>query len=181
MRKSTKGTVAASVAALLLIGSWGTHASWSADGSVGGDAIKSGKLSLSNPSCGDWQITIKNLVTGVESLRDFVPATDLLSPGDLLSRTCTFTVSAAGVNLKAQLSASAPTYTNSNGLADALDASVEFVQGGVSSGSTATVVDGQVVTANVEVTLPDTGPGLDNLSQDLATTLNAITITASQV
>lgn len=174
MRKSSKGMIAASAAALLLIGSWGTHASWSSDTTVGGKDINTGHLDLVNAQCGAWKLDVAGL------LRDFDPIADLLAPGDLLSRTCTFEVSAAGVNLKAQVSASTPQFTGNDVLSDALDVDVDFVRNGSSIGNVASISDGQTITVNVQVAFTDTGV-VDNLTQSLSTHLDDIVVTASQV
>lgn len=170
MKKSTKGTLAASAAAVLLLGGFGTHAAWSDGKAVGGTDIKTGHLALINANCGAWKI-------GTGTLTTFDPTT-LLVPGDLLTRVCTFEVDVAGA-VNAKLSVSAPTILDGSGnVVSAVTPTATFkdVTGG---GSTAIstgdgLSDGEIIQATVTVNVPSSAP------QDLAGHLNDITVTATQ-
>lgn len=185
MRKSTKGAVAASLAAMLLIGAWGTQASWTATGQTPSATADTGQLALTG-DCGDgWLLALD--VGGTEPLK--LNPDILLSPGDLLTLKCTFTVSALGTNLKVKLDTSAPDFSGADEatLADALDITASYV---LDDGTTATnlgdtvadatVSDGDILKADIQVVLDGDG-SLANATQKLIGTLDAITVTASQV
>lgn len=171
MKKSTKGTLAASAAAVLLLGGFGTHAAWSDGTTVGGTDINTGHLALINASCGAWKI-------GTGTLTDFNVST-LLVPGDVLTRVCTFEVDVAGA-VNAKLSVSAPTVLDHSGnLVSAVTPTATFEDVSdpanvvpVSSGDTLT--DGESVEATITVNVPSSAP------QDLVGHLNDITVTATQ-
>ena len=102
MKKSTKGAIAGATAALLLMGGLGTNAAWQSEGTVGGSGISTGVLRL-DPNCGSWKFGILNgeviqnpLDVAHNAVKDL-----LLIPGDILTRTCTFTVHVEGTHLTA--------------------------------------------------------------------------------
>lgn len=82
MQKRTKAGIAAGGAALLLLGGLGTTAVWSDSASGSFTTISTGDLSISDGSTVAWD-----------------QDTDLLVPGDVLTGTQTFTVTAHGDNL----------------------------------------------------------------------------------
>ena len=170
MKKSTKGGLAAAAAVLLLIGGMGTRASWSDNGVVPGTAMNAGHLKLVNADCDGWLIS-GNLLA---------PATIKIAPGNVLTQVCTFEVDALGVDLKANLSVTAPTFQTTNGLTTALQTSATFEDGdGDDIVPDDTVLnDGDVITATLTVTLPST---VGNAVQDLTATLQDVTVTATQV
>ncbi|MCL2542199.1 MAG: alternate-type signal peptide domain-containing protein [Nocardioidaceae bacterium] len=95
MKKTTKGAIAASGAAVLLMGGAGTLAYWTGSQTVAGTSITSGELKLGAPSCGGW------VYDGTStSVTNFVP-------GDVVSETCTFGITAIGDNLSAKVTAPA--------------------------------------------------------------------------
>jgi alternate signal-mediated exported protein len=171
VKKSTKGAVAASAAALLLLGGAGTQAGWTGDADAAGTAINAGHLELVGSDC----LTTDWLLGAVP----FDPATMKIVPGTLLTKKCTFTINIAGAGLTATLGTSAPTWSNANDLAATLDVGSSFaVDGGGPAISTVTEADnGTVVEATLTVELP---ADADNSVQTLTTALNDIAITASQ-
>lgn len=171
MKKSTKGALAGSAAALLLMGGMGTHASWSDGDSVPGTALSAGHLDLVRTNCAGWVINGSALN----------PASVKIAPGAVLTQVCTFEVDAVGASLKATLSVSAPSYTggSSSILTDALTTSATY-QNNVTNApiaSTTQLSDGDVIKATISVTLPSTA---DGSVQDLSATLDSTTVTASQ-
>jgi alternate signal-mediated exported protein len=79
LNSTTKGSLAAVVAALLLTGGAGTLAYWNDTENVPGGPISSGQLDLGTPACGaGW------VLDGGATL-----TTQLIVPGDTLTKTCT--------------------------------------------------------------------------------------------
>lgn len=97
MKKSTKGALAAGAAAVLLMGGAGTLAYWTDTGTVGGTSISTGNLSLENDNCGGW--ILDKGVSGKEAAY----GSQLLVPGDSLTRVCSFQIAASGAHLEATL------------------------------------------------------------------------------
>ncbi|KQY59139.1 hypothetical protein ASD11_05985 [Aeromicrobium sp. Root495] len=97
MKKSTKGALAAGGAAVLLMGGVGTLAYWSDSATITGTSISSGKLSITDDTCGSW--ILDKGVVGKEATY----GTQLLVPGDSLTKVCTYKVNAAGAHLSATL------------------------------------------------------------------------------
>lgn len=177
MRKSTKGAVAASAAAILLIGGWGTHATWSSGEAIGGGAVNTGYLELTG-GCHGWLIGVDLSQTNPV----YVNLDDLkLAPGNVLTQVCDFTVNAAGINVKAKLSATAPGMTGGDAadLAGNLQLTSNFTDGaGQAIGGTTELNDGDKIQATLTVELLS---GVGNELQNLSTTLDQITVTATQV
>lgn len=100
MNKTAKGALAATSAAVLLMGGAGTLAFWSDDATVNGGAINSGYLTIDPTSVGNattpcdpvWKHT-----NGSKSGQDVTTVV----PGDVITKSCTFTVTAKGDNLTA--------------------------------------------------------------------------------
>ncbi len=175
MKKSTKGAFAAGAAAVILLGGAGTLAFWTADTDVDGGEINSGQLLLSEPDCGDWTLDADEAVAGAV----FVPGTTQVVPGDVITRTCTFVITAEGEHLRATLGVSDPDFAPANDLADDLTVDADFTIGGNPIPAEITNdYDQNIVTSVVTVTF-DSASG--NESQDLSTVLDDITITATQV
>jgi alternate signal-mediated exported protein len=176
MRKSTKGAVAASAAAMLLIGAWGTQASWSDDQVLPSTAIGTGHLNLTG-SCDDWLIKVD---LADPELVAFDPDLMKLAPGDLLQLSCEFTVDALGVNVSAKLSASTPQLSGDDalGIVHALEIGQTYTkEDGSTIGTTTVLNDGDVIDALLTVSVPATITD----AQDLTAVLDAITVTATQV
>jgi alternate signal-mediated exported protein len=170
VKKSTKGAVAASAAALLLLGGMGTQAGWTDQAADGGGTMASGYLRL-DATCDGW------LLDGV-AVRDL--SNVRLIPGSDLMQVCRFTVDMLGTSLSAELDVSQPQFTARNGLTSALQVNAEFRdgEGDVVSGPVASITDGEVYTATLTVALPDDAPAT---AQDLTAVLGDITVTARQV
>ena len=99
MRKSTKGALAAATAALLLVGGASSLAYWSDSGTAPGISVTAGQLDLSTPDCGSGWV-----FDGGEATADAPYTNQALVPGDVLTQTCTATITATGEHMRATLS-----------------------------------------------------------------------------
>lgn len=181
MNKATKGAIAAAAAAVLLLGGAGSLAYWTASGTVAGGTITAGDLALSAPSCGSgWTYDAGEEVPGAT----FTPGTSLLVPGDVISETCTTTLTATGEHMRGTIAVSTPDaitpYVVSvgavTGATPALGTGNEFTEAN----------DGNTLSITITVTFPDNGdPGGDttgdNQYQQASAALSSITLTATQV
>lgn len=105
MRNSIKAALAATAGGGLLLGGAGSLAFWTDATEVQPDTtLTSGTLDLGAPTCGDWTLDGGFVYT---------PASDEIVPGDTLTRTCQFQITAIGEHLTANLTANAPTMTDS--------------------------------------------------------------------
>lgn len=179
MKKSTKGAVAAAAAAVLLLGGAGSLAYWSSGASVDGGSITSGTLALSAGTCGaNWTYA---------SGPDAGSPVTLVVPGDSVTKSCTYTISATGDHLTATVSAPAAlTYTPSQtGTTLNLTAAATYDVDGtalVDGGTITSAEDGDTLTAKFVVTMPygDATTINDNDTQGLTATLDALTVTLTQ-
>ncbi|MCW2797319.1 alternate-type signal peptide domain-containing protein [Nocardioides sp.] len=168
MQKSIKGALAAGVGGVLLLGGAGTLAYWTDTGTVSGSDITAGHLRLVSPSCAGWKMDGGAAFT-----------TQLVVPGDVLTQVCTYEVDAAGEHITASFDVSTPTWDATNALTSQLALSATYKIGAATPSSfPAAVVDGDIITATVTATF--TGGTATNASEDLAATLEDITITATQ-
>lgn len=180
MKKTTKGAFAAGAAGVLLLGGAGTLAYWSDSETIGGGEIDSGELSLSQETgqtCTDWTL---DAVGGGTA---YTPGTTLVVPGDVITRTCTYTVNSTGQHLAADLTMESPTITAVTGtqLDDQLDIDATYTLG------VATVLDGHDVTssddgkvlvATIKVTFDSLTAGLT--AQQQTASLDDISVTLTQ-
>lgn len=98
MHKSTKGAIASAAAAVLLLGGGTSLAYWTATADVDGGAITAGELKLTAGSCdANWVYAAGNANAGA--------TVALWVPGDVVTKSCTYTVTATGDNLMATLDA----------------------------------------------------------------------------
>jgi alternate signal-mediated exported protein len=178
MKHVTKGIVAAGLGATLLVGGAGTMAVWTEGISVGGGAINAGHMNLvtdaTNTGCGAWTLDTQ------ESVPTTYSAGNPIVPGDVLSRTCNYTIQAVGNHLRATVATSAVNFSGtSTDFAGKLTASVSALK---VNGATATSFtddnNGQTLSATVSVVF-DSSAG--NATEDMTTVLDAITVTATQV
>jgi alternate signal-mediated exported protein len=173
MNKTGKGALAVSAAGVLLLGGAGSLAFWNSTQTVSGTDIATGHLKLTSPSCGSgW------LLDG-----GAVYTTQLLVPGDTLTKICTFTVQTSGAHLTADLDTSDPAMSGDQALLDELHATATYKQNGSAIGSSdVAVANNDVIQATITVAWPY-GAGVDNDSNvlsGLSATLDTITVTATQ-
>jgi alternate signal-mediated exported protein len=182
MKKSTKGALAAAAAGTLLLGGAGSLAFWNDATNVSGTSITSGHLKLTNSTCAtaDWILD-----EGAGAPHEATYSTQLLVPGDKLTKTCTIDVDAAGDHLAATFSAD-DTSTNpaSNALLDELnvDATYAVNAGAPGDGQSAVAIaDGDTITVKLSVSWPyGTLDNDSNVSTGLTAALNDISVTATQ-
>jgi alternate signal-mediated exported protein len=182
MHKNTKAALAATTAAVLLLGGAGTLASWNDSETIGGGAIASGSLSLTQESgqtCTAWAL---DAAGGGGA---FVPGTTLVVPGDVITRTCTYTVNATGEHLAATVDLATPSFGETNELVSALQPTATYTRdpgtGAVALADGAQITDdndGDVLTAAVSVTFDAATSG--TTAQEMTATLDALTVTLTQ-
>src|SRR3712207_6060316 len=90
VKKAVKGVLGVAVGAVLLAGGSGTLANWSASRPITGGAINSGHLAIvtdaTNTGCAAWKLD-----TGEAPPQTYTVG-DPVVPGDVLTRSCAFTV-----------------------------------------------------------------------------------------
>jgi alternate signal-mediated exported protein len=178
MRRSTKGALAASAAAALLLGGAGSLAYWNSTQTISGGDIVSGTLTLTQEglqSCTDWTL---DAVGGATA---YTPGTTLVVPGDVITKTCDYTVNASGEHLAASLTMDATSVTGDAELAGALTASATYTLDGspVSSGQAITSLDdGAVVQATISVTFESATSGV--VAQGMTAHLDDIVVGLQQ-
>jgi len=178
MNKATKGALAAGLGVAMLAGGAGTLAYWTHDETVTGGNINSGHLNLvtdaTNAGCGAWKLD-----TGEAPATTYVDG-DKLVPGDVLTKDCAFTIQAVGNHLRATVGVSTPNFSGTD--TDFLGNLTATVGALKVNGTTVTAItdtdDGKALTASVTVTFDSAA---DNTTEDLATVLDDLTLTASQV
>lgn len=175
MQKSTKGALAAVAAAVLLLGGGGSLAYWSSTQDVVGGDINSGHLALNtdatNAGCGAWTLDSGENPPGTYAVGD------PLVPGDVLTKSCAYTIDASGNHLRATIGATAPDISGALASALTIDAAGLEVNGTPATEFT-DANNGESLSFSVTVTF---NAASDNTTQDLAAVLNDITITATQV
>lgn len=151
MRKSTKGAVAAAAAGALLLGGAGSLAYWNSEQTIGGGSIASGTLTLTQEAgqvCSDWTLDAAGATA-------YMPGTTLVVPGDVITKTCDYTVTASGAHLAASLTMDATSITGDVDLAAALTPAATYTLGAspVTTGQSITSADdGAVLHAVISVT-----------------------------
>src|SRR5262245_47111138 len=89
MERLTKAAIATGGAAVLLLGTAGTLAFWTADGSATGTAISAGSLTVADGTCAAWTFAASD---------GGGPVTAIV-PGDTVQSECTLTVGGTGEHL----------------------------------------------------------------------------------
>ena len=186
MNKSTKSLVAAGAAAVLLTGGAGSLAYWTSNSTVAGGSVQAGKLALSAASCtpaSGWVYASSSKVNAGAAVTKIVP-------GDVVSKTCTFTITAEGDNLKANLTTPANVTIGSatpSGTSMSATVSAAYTVAGAAAPSVVTSADnGKTVTATITATIPfgtdETGNPKVNANdmQNVTATLNDITVSLVQ-
>jgi alternate signal-mediated exported protein len=176
MKNEVKGAVAAGAGVLLLLGGGGTFAVWTDSQTISGGAINAGHMNLvtdtTNTGCGPWQLDAG------ESVPTTYTVGNPLVPGDVLSRQCRFTIQAVGNHLRAGLGITAANFAGGD-FGGKLVADVSDIKVGGTAATTFTDDNnGQTLAANVTVTFNSNS---GNVTQNLATTLSTLTLTATQV
>lgn len=146
MNKTTKGALAASAAAVLLLGGAGSLAYWTDAETITGGDVTAGMLSLDTPSCDDnWKYAAGKAGAGNNVVR-FVP-------GDVITKSCTFLVRGAGDNLKATLTTPS-TYSIGAGDVTANVDATYSIAGAAVPATITSANNGDTVTATITVAFP---------------------------
>jgi alternate signal-mediated exported protein len=186
MNKLTKGAIATAAGVILLMGGAGTLAAWNSSANAGAaQTITAGQLSFSNPGTGVWK-------SGSTTIN---PSTFKAVPGDTLTYTQTFTLTASGDNLLFTLAATpgAIAATSSSNTADvalagALQKSASFTvangTGSIAGSTTAgtykvTSAGTSTVTITMTVQFPY-GTAGDNTTQTGSVSFGAGAVTVAQ-
>ncbi|GAA3542093.1 alternate-type signal peptide domain-containing protein [Nocardioides daeguensis] len=172
MNKTAKGALAAGAAAVLLMGGAGTLAFWTDTATVEGTDIASGHLKLDASSC-----TTASWLLDDDSVYD---GSQLLIPGDTLTKNCNVVVDIAGEHLdQIDLDVTVPTdVTGDQDLIDELSATATV--GGGTADNVA-VTDGQPLAVAITVTWPYGIEDNDsNVAAGLTAALGDITVVATQ-
>lgn len=189
MKKATKGALAAAAAGTMLVGGYGSLATWTSQKTIDGGTIKAGQLSLSAPACTagvgghDWQY-------GPSDPYDFA---DEIVPGDSISKVCRVTLTGSGENLAAELVVAGADVADDEDTTFDTDltasatfavdggapttGSVDFTSADFASDSTKDVL------VTITVTFPSTvgdAPQAGDRDQTAQALLNDLTITANQ-
>jgi alternate signal-mediated exported protein len=180
MNRSTKGALAASAAGAVLLGGAGSLAYWNNNDTIGGAAIASGTLTLTQEgpqTCSDWTLDAAGGAT------TYNPGVTLVVPGDVITRTCDYTVTASGEHLSATLGITPPVYQAGHDadLQGALTLGATYTLNGssVSDGQAVTSADtGHALHAVITVTFKDTTSGV--VAQGMSTVLDDITVGLTQ-
>ncbi len=183
MKKSSKGAVAAAAAGVLLLGGAGSLAFWSATDTVNGVSVAAGELKLSAATCTGWKFDGSEVTAN----KAYVPATDKIVPGDVLTQSCDYTITAKGEHLRATLLASqgaAPSdltpylTTPFPTLKYKTPGPNSTAVAGDNVGDITESADGSVITAEIKLTFDGSAP---NASQTLTGGVDNFTLTFTQV
>lgn len=179
MHTNTKAAFAATTAAVLLLGGAGTLASWNDSETIDGAGISSGSLSLTQEAgqtCSAWTL---------DGGDPFVAETTLVVPGDVITRTCDYTVNATGDHLGASVGLAIPSFSETNALATALSATATYTRddgtGPVALADDEVITDANdqdVLSAVVQVTFSSATSG--TTAQEMTATLEALTVSLTQ-
>jgi alternate signal-mediated exported protein len=177
MNKTTKGAVAAVAGGLLLLGGAGSLAYWNDSATVAGGTIASGKLTLTDTTAGTcaaapWVLDSAESPSGAA----FDPATDMIVPGDVLTKNCTYTIGAKGTHLRATLATTGG--AASGALAPALTTAGTFTVGGSTVTEVTSANDGATLSAQIKVTFK---PASDNTTQLQSASLSSFVVSLTQV
>ncbi|MFV0259538.1 MAG: alternate-type signal peptide domain-containing protein [Acidimicrobiales bacterium] len=185
MKKTTKGAIASAVAAMLLLGGGTSLAYWTATENINGGTVTSGELALSTATCdADWVYAAGQAGAGT--------AVTLWVPGDVITKSCTSTVTATGDHLLATLSTPATvTLDPGSPTTAAATVAVAYQLGGAAIVDQDATLAGTQITdsatdrvlkATFTVTFPfgDATTVNANDTQAWAAALNALTVSLTQ-
>lgn len=172
MRTSIKAALAATAGGGLLLGGAGSLAYWQDVETDTGDTVTSGVLDVAAPDCGPgWED---------ETGADVSFASYLVVPGEVFTQQCTFTLSATGDNLSADLDLVAPDVLTGTLAGELLFTATYTWDGGapvaLDDATVATITDvndGDTLVVDMEIELPF-GVAVDNGSNNGAEYGNAL-------
>lgn len=176
MKKTTKGALAAGSAAVLLMGGAGTLAYWSANTSVAGVAVTAGELKIVDDQCANasWKFDSGESVAN----KTYDPLTDLIVPGDTLTKICSFEIQATGEHLRATVDLTNPALSGDLASALTLDDSFQVDGVDLTENEITEANDGDVVDVEISVTF---NAGSLNPTQTLTGALSQFAIQIDQI
>ena len=173
MNKTAKGALAAAAAGALLLGGAGSLAYWTGTQDVPGGTFTGGYLRINDVDCATAAWTIDG---------GAAYTSQRIVPGDVLTKTCDFTIDGVGDHMTVSLDTATPGWSSSNALTDDLAVAASFM--GLTSGALsdpAVVAKDETVTATITVTFDPTSGNETNVpTAGLAAALDSVTITATQ-
>lgn len=181
MNKLVKGSIAAAAGIALLMGGAGTLAFWNDAETITGGTIVAGNLDIAPASPAVATDGWKNGSTAISNISAF-----RIVPGDTLTYTKTFTVTAVGNNLTATAGLGALAITGSTAsaadtaLAGRLTKSAAFTVGGVSTTTVNASAGTQTVVVTATITFPNGTTAQDNPAKLGSVSLAAFDITLTQ-
>lgn len=178
MNKLTKAAIAGAAGIALLLGGAGSLAYWNDSASLAGASINAGTLVIEANGDGAWSDT-----DGViADIADF-----LAVPGDKLTYTAAFNITATGDNLSAKVALDGGSIVPAdnendadNALAALLGKSVVIKVNDVTTFNVAPAVGPQTVEVSVTITWPLGGDGVGNDAMNGKVNLNGMTVTLTQ-
>jgi alternate signal-mediated exported protein len=176
MNKLTKAAIAGAAGIALLLGGAGSLAYWNDSADLAGASITAGHLIIEANDDGAWE--------DADGAIDI--ATFRAVPGDVLSYSATFDVTAIGDNLSATVAltgdsiVAASTDAKDVALAALLQESVVYDVDGTATSTVTADAGTQTVTVTVTITWPAGAAGVGNAAMDGAVTLAGMTITLTQ-
>lgn len=184
MNKTTKGSLAAGAAAVLLLGGAGSLAYWTDSATVNGGSVNSGFLTLDDGDCDDSWVYAAGSASPGATVVNFVP-------GDIVTKQCTFVIGAEGDNLAATPAIPASVTITPTPAAPSFTATVGAtytLAGAAYSASTPITEDddGDALVATILVTIPfgtnEAGVPLVNANdtQNITAALADLTVTLTQ-
>jgi len=176
MKKSTKGAIAAAGASVLLLGGAGTLAFWTDTESTPGATINTGHLDLTDLDCGTgWTLDGGTAYT-----------TQLLVPGDSLTKTCTAALDIAGTHFtQADFAVTVPSDLTGNAalLAELSAPDIDVTVNGTpqASATNVAVADGDAVAVAITIEWPFGVEDNDaNVVGGVSATLDQVAIKVTQ-
>ena len=181
MNKLIKGAIAAAVGIALLMGGASTLAFWNDSANISGGSISAGTLKIdvpgTVPATDGW-------ASGATAIADI--STFRIVPGDSITYTKTFTVTATGDNLSATAALTGGAITAASAgaadtaLASYLTKTATFTVDGVTTSTVNAAAGTQTVVVTTTLTFPNGTSANDNLAKLGAVNLAAFTITLTQ-
>lgn len=187
MNKTTKGAFAASAAAVLLLGGAGSLAYWSDDATVNGGQINSGYLTIDPIAVSPNTTPCDTVWKHTNGPKAGTTVVNVV-PGDVITKSCTFKVTAQGDNLSATPTVPATlTYTAASKVGAAapttlqLPVTAAYTLGTAGFDSTMKVTeadDTKTLTAKISVAFPYGTASTTNANdtQNLLVSLDDLTV-----
>ncbi|HNP14842.1 MAG: alternate-type signal peptide domain-containing protein [Cryobacterium sp.] len=177
MNKLTKSAIAGAAGIALLLGGAGSLAYWNDSASLTGGTITAGELTITANGTGTWKDSNDTTI----SLASFHAV-----PGDVLTYTANFDVSAVGDNLSATVALTGDSIAAASAagadvkLASLLTKSAVLKVNGVATTTVSPAAGTQTITVSVSITWPNGTTADDNAAMNGAVDLSNMTITLTQ-